>query len=63
MLRALRRVAEGGLTVGLSNSRPSAVVHWGTEMLFLAGLFVLAILAVLKPRRIVLRPSFLGAAR
>jgi hypothetical protein len=32
-------------------------------MLFLAGLFVLAILAVLKPRRIVLRPSFLGAAR
>jgi heme A synthase len=54
------QVALGGLTVALSNSPWSVVLHWGTGMLFLAGLFALAILAVAAPRRIAIRHSVLG---
>ncbi len=54
------QVALGGLTVALSNSPWSVVVHWGTAMLFLAGLTALAILAVVAPRRIAIRHSVLG---
>ena len=36
------QVALGGLTVALSNSPWSVVVHWGTAMLLLAGLTALA---------------------
>lgn len=46
------QVALGGLTVALSNSPWSVVVHWGTAMLLLAGLTALAILAVVQPRRV-----------
>lgn len=56
----LVQVALGGLTVALSNSPWSVVVHWATAMLLLAGLTALAILAVTKPRRITFRPSTLG---
>lgn len=56
----LVQVALGGLTVALSNSPWSVVVHWATAMLLLAGLTALAILAVVKPRRIALRVSPLG---
>jgi heme A synthase len=56
------QVGLGGLTVALANSPWSVVVHWGTAMLFLAGLFGLAILAVVEPRRIAIRHSFLGGA-
>ena len=56
----LVQVALGGLTVALSNSPWSVVVHWATAMLLLAGLTALAILAVVKPRRIALHPSALG---
>jgi heme o synthase len=56
----LVQVALGGLTVALSNSPWSVVVHWATAMLLLAGLTALAILAVTKPRRITFPPSALG---
>ncbi|HZX68515.1 MAG TPA: COX15/CtaA family protein, partial [Candidatus Elarobacter sp.] len=56
----LVQVALGGLTVALSNSPWSVVVHWATAMLLLAGLTALAILAVVKPRRIAFPPSALG---
>ena len=54
------QVALGGLTVALSNSPWSVVLHWGTAMLFLAGLTALAILAVLQPRSLRIRPSLAG---
>ncbi|HTW82676.1 MAG TPA: COX15/CtaA family protein [Candidatus Sulfotelmatobacter sp.] len=54
------QVALGGLTVFLSNSPWSVVVHWAAAMLLLAGLTVLAILATVAPRRIVVQHSFLG---
>ena len=54
------QVALGGLTVALSNSPWSVVVHWGTAMLFLAGLTALAMLAVVEPRRITIRHSLMG---
>ncbi len=55
------QVALGGLTVALSNSPWSVVVHWATAMLLLGGLFALAMLALLRPRTIVIRHSLLGA--
>jgi heme A synthase len=48
------QVALGGLTVALANSPWSVVVHWGTAMLLLAGLTALAVLAVVRPRRVAL---------
>ncbi|HEY0381170.1 MAG TPA: heme o synthase [Candidatus Elarobacter sp.] len=54
------QVALGGLTVALANSPWSVVVHWGTAMLFLAGLTALAILAVVQPRELRFRHSFTG---
>ncbi len=57
------QVLFGGLTVFVSNSPWSVVLHWGTAMLFLAGLTALALLAVVRPRRLALRPSRLGARR
>ena len=54
------QVVLGGLTVALSNTPWSVVVHWGTAMLLLAGLTALALLAVVAPRRIVVRHSLLG---
>jgi len=54
------QVALGGLTVALANSPWSVVVHWGTAMLLLAGLTALAILAVVEPRSLALRPSVAG---
>ncbi|MEA2690046.1 MAG: heme a synthase [Candidatus Eremiobacteraeota bacterium] len=54
------QVALGGLTVALSNTPWSVVVHWGTAMLLLAGLTALALLAVVAPRRVVIRHSVLG---
>ncbi len=54
------QVLFGGLTVFVSNSPWSVVLHWGTAMLFLAGLTALALLAVVQPRRLALRPSLLG---
>ena len=54
------QVALGGLTVALSNTPWSVVVHWGTAMLLVAGLTALAILAVVAPRRVVVRHSVLG---
>jgi heme a synthase len=57
----LVQVALGGLTVALSNSPWSVVVHWGTGMLFLAGLTALALLAIIAPRKISIRHSLLGA--
>jgi heme A synthase len=54
------QVALGGLTVALSNSPWSVVVHWGTAMLFVGGLAALAILAIVQPARIVIRHSLLG---
>jgi heme A synthase len=57
----LVQVALGGLTVALSNSPWSVVVHWATAMLLLGGLTALAILAVVEPRRIEIRHSTLGA--
>lgn len=56
----LIQVALGGLTVFLANSPWSVVVHWGTAMLLLAGLTALAILAIVKPRAVVVRHSVLG---
>ena len=56
------QVCFGGLTVFVSNSPWSVVLHWGTAMLFLAGLVGLAILAVARPRRIEIRHSLLGGA-
>ncbi|HEV3088980.1 MAG TPA: COX15/CtaA family protein [Candidatus Elarobacter sp.] len=55
------QVALGGLTVALSNSPWSVVVHWGTAMLFVGGLTALAILAIVQPPRVVVRHSVLGA--
>lgn len=57
----LVQVALGGLTVALSNSPWSVVVHWGTGMLFLAGLTALALLSIVAPRKIEIRHSLLGA--
>ncbi|MBV9409118.1 MAG: COX15/CtaA family protein [Candidatus Eremiobacteraeota bacterium] len=54
------QVALGGLTVYLANTPWSVVVHWGTAMLLLAGLTALAMLAILAPRRVVIRHSLLG---
>ena len=54
------QVALGGLTVALSNSPWSVVVHWGTAMLFLGGLTALAILAVVQPRSLRIRHSLTG---
>jgi heme a synthase len=54
------QIALGGLTVALSNSPWSVVVHWGTAMLFVGGLTALAILAVVEPPRVVVRHSVLG---
>lgn len=54
------QVSLGGLTVFLANSPWSVVVHWGTAMLFLAGLTALAVLAIVRPRHIVIRHSVLG---
>ncbi len=54
------QVALGGLTVALSNTPWSVVVHWGTAMLLLAGLTALAMLAVVAPRRVTVRGSLLG---
>jgi heme A synthase len=56
----LVQVALGGLTVALSNSPWSVVVHWATAMLLLAGLTGLAILAVVTPRRVAVGRSALG---
>ena len=56
----LVQVALGGLTVALSNSPWSVVVHWGTAMLFLGGLTALAILAVVQPRTLRIRHSLTG---
>src|SRR3982074_1537008 len=56
------QVALGGLTVALSNSPWSVVVHWGTAMLFIGGLTALAILAVVRPRSLRLRHSLTGGA-
>lgn len=39
----------GAATVMLANDPPSVVWHWGTAMLFLAGLTALAIVAVAEP--------------
>jgi heme A synthase len=55
------QVAFGGLTVALSNSPWSVVVHWGTAMLLLGGLTALALLAVVEPRALQFRHSVLGA--
>jgi len=55
------QVALGGLTVALSNTPWSVVVHWGTAMLLLAGLTALAMLAVAAPRRMAMRRSLLGS--
>jgi heme A synthase len=54
------QVCLGGLTVFLSNSPWSVVVHWAAAMLLLAGLTALAILATVQPQRIAIRHSFLG---
>jgi protoheme IX farnesyltransferase len=54
------QVALGGLTVALSNSPWSVVVHWGTAMLLLAGLTALAILALARPRGLRLRRSLVA---
>jgi heme A synthase len=43
------QVALGGATVLLANSPLSVALHWGTAMLFLAGLIALVLLAVLRP--------------
>lgn len=53
----LVQVALGGLTVALSNSPWSVVVHWATAMLLLAGLTGLAILAVVTPQRVAVSRS------
>jgi heme o synthase len=54
------QVALGGLTVALSNTPWSVVVHWATAMLLLGGLTALAMLALLAPDRVVVRHSALG---
>jgi heme a synthase len=54
------QVALGGLTVALSNSPWSVVVHWGTAMLLLAGLTALAVLAVVQPHSVRIRRSIAG---
>jgi heme A synthase len=54
------QVALGGLTVALSNTPWSVVVHWGTAMLLLAGLTALAVLALVAPSRVEVRHSVLG---
>jgi heme A synthase len=54
------QVALGGLTVALSNSPWSVVVHWGTAMLLLAGLTALAVLAVVQPRTVQIGHSIAG---
>ncbi|HEY0394536.1 MAG TPA: COX15/CtaA family protein [Candidatus Elarobacter sp.] len=56
----LVQVALGGLTVALSNTPWSVVVHWGTAMLLLAGLTALAMLAFLQPGPVAVRRSLLG---
>lgn len=56
------QVLLGALTVAVSNSPWSVVLHWGTGMLFLAGLAALAILAIARPRAIAIRHSLLGGA-
>jgi protoheme IX farnesyltransferase len=56
------QVALGGLTVALSNSPWSVVVHWGTAMLFLAGLTALAILALVRPRSVHVQRSLVAGA-
>lgn len=56
----LVQVLLGGLTVFVANSPWSVVLHWGTAMLFLAGLTALAVLATVRPRRIALRLSRFG---
>ncbi len=43
------QVVLGAATVRLSNTPWSVALHWGTGMLFLAGLVALAILAVVRP--------------
>jgi cytochrome c oxidase assembly protein subunit 15 len=45
----MMQVVLGGATVALANNPPSVVWHWGTAMLFLAGLSALAILAFAEP--------------
>jgi heme A synthase len=55
------QVALGGLTVALSNTPWSVVVHWGTAMLLLAGLTALALLAIVAPGPVVVRGSVMGA--
>jgi heme A synthase len=54
------QVALGGLTVALSNTPWSVVVHWGTGMLLVAGLTALAVLAVVAPVRVAVRRTPLG---
>ena len=56
----LVQVALGGLTVALSNSPWSVVVHWATAMLLLGGLTGLAILAIVMPDRVAVSRSPLG---
>jgi heme a synthase len=56
----LIQVALGGLTVALSNTPWSVVVHWGTAMLLLGGLTALALLAIVAPYRVTIRHSLLG---
>jgi heme A synthase len=55
------QIALGGLTVALSNSPWSVVVHWGTAMLLLGGLTALALLASAEPRELHWRRSALGS--
>src|ERR1035437_1457135 len=55
------QVALGGLTVALSNTPWSVVVHWGTAMMLLAGLTALALLAIVAPHRVIVRHSVMGA--
>ncbi len=43
------QVLLGATTVRLANAPLSAPLHWGTAMLFLAGLIGLAVLALLRP--------------
>jgi len=55
------QVALGGLTVALANTPWSVVVHWGTGMLLVAGLTVLALLAIVAPARLRVQRSPLAA--
>jgi heme A synthase len=56
----LVQVALGGLTVALSNTPWSVVVHWGTAMLLLAGFTALALLAIVAPSEVTVRRSVMG---